>query len=356
MSNEWRQLEPVDAFAFLNAVRDDKHMELFEPSLCDVYLHPLDFFDGYDLIRISCKYSQPFVLLDYVSNGENHYYLDGSDFALQTLCTQRSVRVDEDNVLDYIDLYFSYVYERGNTVVYVRNHEGFTPSVTLDSSGDFFIIHTHLIYQDEMREAQLRVHKTGRIDIISPADVSFMDAPIGVESIPYPHPKGANIIEQTKALLSASETAREYLANAEGRGIEIEVFSSPNYQSIATNKPMIYLFMPAAQFTADYHQALLLAGALHDTQQIIDGYKRPSINEDAAVFFDINHDKNLKLIAGICKIVEELEELEISEAVTAMDNLGLAGVYEGFKNDVSAHALMDTYIQALRDRGIIIGG
>jgi len=355
MSDQWRELPTSDAIQFLDAVRDSDHGILFEPSVCKVFLHPLDFFDGYDLIRVSNQYSPPFMLLDYVSNGCNHYYLDGSDHAFQTLCSQKSVRLTAENVLQYIDIYFSYVYERGNTVVYIRHFEDYEPSLQQNEDG-YFIIHTRLIYQDEMRDAIVHVHPSGQIDIVSPANVSFLDAPQGHEDIAYIHPQEDNILEQTNALMSASETAQEYLKNISEHKIDIRVFSSPNYQATTFNKPIIYLFMPAAQLTADYHQVLLLGGALHDAQQIMGGYKRPSIDEDDVLFFNINHDKNLKLIAGICKIVEEFEALEMPEAVQAIENLGLRSVYEGFKANISADDLMERYIQALRDRGLIIEG
>jgi len=356
MGTDWRELQESDAHIFLDAVRDTSHAILFEPSVCKVFLHPLDFFDGYDLLRVSNQYSQPHMLFDYVSNGENHYYLDGSDHAFQTLCKQGSVRVNMGNVLAYIDLYFSYVYERGNTVVFMRRNDAPQPHIFMSDDEGHFIIHTQLLYQDELREAVVHVHKSGQIDIISPANVSFLDAPQGYESIPYIHPKADSILEQTKALLSASETGQAYLDDAQAHGIDIHVLSSPNYQATTVNKPTVYLFIPAAQYTADYHHALLLGGALHDMRQIMDGYKRPSVDEDEVVFFDINHDKNLKLIAGICKIAEEMEALNISEVVFALQNLGLGSVYQGFKDDVSSTDLMNIYIQSLKDRGVIIEG
>ena len=353
--NQWKQLTQDDALTFLDSVRDTKYGILFDPSVCEVFSHPLDFFDGYDLLRISNQYAKPHCLFEYLSNGCNHYYLDGSDHAFQTLYVQGSVRLTQDNVLDYIDMYFSYVYERGNTVVYIRDFESFNPSVQLREDG-VFVIQTRLIYQGESRDAVLHVHKTGQIDIVSPATVSFLDTPQGYETIDYIHPQSEELLEQTKALLSSSETAMEYIKLVDEQSVDIHVFSSPSYQVSTFNKPEIYLFMPAAQMTADYHQALLLAGGMHDAGQILGGYKRPSVDEDEVLFFDINHDKNLKLICGMCKIVEEYEALGFEEAVDAIQNLGLLSVYHGFKNDISVEALFELYIQSLKDSGYIIEG
>ena len=213
-----------------------------------------------------------------------------------------------------------------------------------------------LIYQNEKRKAVIHVHESGRIDIIDPAKVSFLDAPQGYTAISFIHPKSDSLLEQMKSLLSRTETGQKYIQHLEDLKVPVHILPSPNYQAMTINRPMIYMLMPAAQHTADYHQALLLAGAIHDMMQILGGYKRPSIDEEPALYFEINHDKNLKLACGICKIVEEYEALEAPEAVQAMDNLGLLDVYKGFRNDASAEALMHLYIQSLEKRGIIRKG
>ena len=367
MSSNWKQVKPDDAFQFLDAVRETDHSVLFEPSLCDVFLHPLDFFDGYDLLRISNTYAPPFVIMDYVSNGENHYYLDGSDHALQTLCTQGSVRLTEDNVLDYIDLYFSYVYERGNSIVFIRNPQNtnFKGSdgmgnhfkaiqkhtsvrVNWSDEDDAFVIHAPLLYQDKTREGVIHVAKNGRIDLIAPLKVSFLDAPRGVESIPIAHPKADDILRQMRDLLVKVPTGERLLKIADEKDVEIHVIGSPNYQAIATNKPTIYLFMPEAQFNADMHQALQLGGALRDMEQILGGYPRPSKDEDPQIFFAINYDKNLNLLMEICKIVEEFEEINIPEAVAAMRRIGIEDIYGGYKNNAEPDETHQIYIKMMK--------
>lgn len=372
MSNAWKQLSQQDAGAFLGTVQDDENSVLFEPSICEVFSRSLDFFDGYDLLRISNQYSPPFMLLDYVSNGENHYYLDGSDQAFQTLCAQGSVRLTADNVLDYIDMYFSYVYERGNSIVFIRDprdtsfkgsggmgvhfkaiqkHQSI--QVQWSDDEDVFIIHTPLLYQDKTHEGVIHVSKNGRINVLAPLTVSFLDTPQGVEVVPYTHPKADDVLRQVRDLLIKAPTGKRLLDIADEKDVEIRIVSSANYQAIATNKPLIYLFMPAAQYTADYHQALQLCGALRDIEQILGGFPRPSSDESPEVFFSISYDKNLNILCEICRIVEEFEDLNISEAMAAMRRLGIEDVYSGYKNGASPDEMLKIYTDMMIKQGFI---
>lgn len=371
--NNWKQLDQKEANQFLDAVRDAENSVLFEPAICEVFLHPLDFFDGYDLLRISNQYSPPFMIFDYLSNGDNHYYLDGSDDAFQTLCQQKSVRLTEDNVLGFIDMYFSYVYERGNSIVFIRdpqdtNFKGSDGmgvhfkaiqkmervSVSWSDDHDAFVIRTPLLYQEQTREGIIHVAKNGRIGVLEPLKVSFLDTPQAVEKVQLEHPKSKTILDQAKNLLVKSKGAKRLLDIADEKDVEIRVLSSPNYQAVTTNKPLIYLFMPAAQFTADYHQALQIVGAMRDMEQILGGFPRPSTEEPPEVFFAISYDKNLNLLMEICKIVDEYEALNIPEALSALRRIGIEDIYSGYKNNANPTEMLDIYVKMMMKQGFIV--
>lgn len=372
MTRPWTQLSDKDALEFLNAVREEDFRVFFEPSICEVFKHPLPFFHGYDLIRISNKYSPPFVLLDYISNGENHYYLDGSDAALQTICAQGSLSLDEENVLLYIDLYLSYVYERGNSLVYIddpqrtgiRGSDAFAvhfqaiqqhqdAQVKWDAKTKNFEIQTPLLYQEKSTQSLVLVNKKGKIAIKEPIAVSFLEKPKSFDSISYIHPKEAGILEQCRTILAKTAAGKRLLDVAETCKIEIRVISSPNIQAVAYNKPYVHVFMPADQYTADYPVALALAGALNDVEQILRGYKRPSIDEDDEIYLAINYDKNLKLLVEICKIAEEFEQSNDLDAVIGLRRLGQQDLYAAYKQRASATALMRVYLATLVEQGFI---
>jgi len=374
MTNDWSQLNADETLQFLDAVRseNDAYRIFFETSICEVFKRPLDFFDGYDLIRISNQYSPPFFIMDFLSNGENHYYLDGSDHGFQSMCVQKCVRLNEDNVLEYLDMYVSYVYERGNSLVFIRdgqdtNFKGSSGmgvhfkalqaveeiSVSFDAQNDSFSIKTPLLYQDKTRKSVIKVHKNGEIVVEHPLNVHFLDKSIHFEHINLKHPLQNEIIAQTRTLLEKSETAKRLLKIADEKDVDIHILSSPNYQAITSNKPTIFMAMPAAQHTADYHQALILGGALRDMEQTLGGFPRPSLEEPTEVYFAANYDKNLNLLMEICKMVEELDT---PEALEAMRRLGIEDLYKGYKSNASPDTMLQIYISMMTRQGFIIEG
>ncbi|MGB0719846.1 MAG: hypothetical protein ACPGRX_05205 [Bdellovibrionales bacterium] len=375
MSWNWQKQDDDAALAFLNAVRDADNPVLFEPSVCEIYKHPLPFYDGYDLIRIVNRYSPPFPLFDYLSNGENHFYLDGSDAALQTICARGSVTLDAHNVLQYIDLYLSYVYERGNSLVYIRDPQdtGFKGSdamgvhfqaikqhrnvnVTWNVGESCYEITAPLLYQDKAVESLVQVNKAGRIRVVKPVRVDFLNTPENTDCAALAHPRAQAIVEQCVTMLDSVPTGKQLLQLIEDHDIGISVISAPNIQAFAVNKPMVYLLTPAAQQTADYYQALVLAGALHDAGQIVNGYKRPSIDEPDQLLFDIQYDKNLKLIIAVCRIVDEFLDINIHEPLNILRRLGLQEVYAGYRAGMTMRALFDVYIDGLVAQGAISEG
>jgi len=373
MSDQWEILQARKATKLLKDVREDAFSVLFEPALCEFFIHPLDFFNGFDLIRISNHYSPPFMNFDYVSNGEQHYYLDGTDHAFQTLVRQGSVHITEDNVLAYIDMYFTYVYERGNSIVFIRDPQdtNFKGSdgmgvhfkalqkhqnldVSWNEKRQIFVIKTPLLYQNKTHQGVVNVHQDGCIEVVKPLRVSFLDTPDIFEDIEYVHPKEDAILEQAYGLIEKTKTGKRLLDLMREKEIPVRVLGSCNYQAVATNLPMIYLFMPSAQYTADYHQALQLVGAMRDVEQILNAYPRPSHEEPEEVFYAVSHDKNLNLLLEICKMVEELDEQGIEDGVSAMRRIGIEDVYTGFKNNLSPEALLRVYETMMMKQGFLV--
>lgn len=373
MTRPWTQFSHDETLEFLNAVRpkdSEDFRVLFEPSICEVYRHSLPFYDGYDLIRIVNKYSPPFVLLDYLSNGENHYYLDGSDAALQNVCAQNAMSLGTDNALSYIDLYLSYVYERGNSLVYIDDPQNTRQrgadamavhfqaiqqyhNAHITKKGDNFQITTPLLYQGKSVQSRIDVNKKGRIAVKEPIKVQFLDKPNMYEAIPFIHPKEKQIIEQCKTLLAKTQSGKRMIDVLETCKVELQIIANPNIQIVTYNKPAISLFMPAAMHTADYHQALLLAAAINDVEQIMRGYKRPSIDEDDEIYLTINYDKNLKALLEMIKIIDEFKNQGNDDALVTFRRFGFQELYAAAQQDKSMNEMMMVYLRILADQGYI---
>jgi hypothetical protein len=367
----WKQLEPDKATAFIKSVASAEEPVVFDLSLCEVHSMPMPFYDGYSLYRIVNKHMLPRLLLDYFSNGENHYYLNGSEQAFINLNAREAISLDEKNVWAYVDMYITYVYEHGNSLQFVSDpysmpqkgaqamemHFGAirhaqNSGVTYNAESGRFQITAPLIYQGKTTPGYIEVNKRGAIYIQKPVEVSFLTQ-LTPGPIPYRHPEEDKIIEQTVALLDAVPTGRELLEYARETDVPIRVWGSPNYHGFITNSGMIYMLMPAAEMTAKYTQVLVLAGALRDSMQISVGFIHPHPSKPEGFYAAVNYPKNLDIIMEMCKIVMEYEKNSTPEALQALDSMGFGNVYAAYKTGIRPEALMKVYIETLRRYGFL---
>lgn len=369
---QWKQLPSDEAIAFISAVASVDEATVFDLSLCEVHRTPLGFYDGYFLYRIVNRHMLPYLFLDYLSNGEKHYYMDGSDQAFHNLNSQGAISLDVDNARDYVDLYISYVYERGSSLSFISNpyntqYKGTAAmdihfkaimhhqdsSVKFNDSSQRFEIVAPLIYQDQTVQSLIEVEKSGAIHVVKPITVSFLSTLRPIKDIPYRHPDEVKIIEQAHNLLTSSQRGADLFKTVSEQPFELRVLSSPNYQGFTTNNRIIYIVMPGAQTTADYMQALVMAGCLRDVEQMTEKLFHPHPGVDEDVYALMNYGKNLDIIVEMCKIVEEFESKNVFEPLHELRKMGLEPMYSGYKNKMNEQALMATYMDMLERYGLI---
>lgn len=347
----WSRLKPEDSKLFLEAVCSDEAKLLFENSICDVYSLPLDFYDGYSLVRVANKYTIPYMQFDFLSNGENHYYLDGSEGAFHNLNARGAISLNQENVYDYLNLYISYVYERGNSLGFYDDKEN--SSVTVNPQTGHYEISTPLSYQDSTVQAQISVTDSGAIHVQKPVSVSFLEELSSGSAFSILHPYSTDIIEGSKSLLKLTTHGVKLVALLEEKKAGVQVISSPNYEGFCSNMRTIYMLMPAEERTAKYLQALILAGAIRDMEQVNGGYMHPHPTENADVFGDTCLGKNLDMIIEMCKIVDELEAQNIPEGLHDFSKLGFGPIYQAYKAGQDEDGLMKLYLSVLEEREII---
>ncbi len=352
---EWAQLSPQDSNDFLNAVTDSAEPAIFDAALCDVYGLPISFYDGYHLIRIVNRHMMPYLTLDYLSNGEDHYYLDGSEAAFHKLNARQALSLSDDNAINYLDFYISYVYERGNSLDFIRKKDSHSAALLGSDDGGRFKIEAPLSYQGGEINAQILVETNGAIHIEAPLRTSFLTELQPHIEINYRHPMEEKILGEAKSLLAQSVTGQALLDKVQNSAIDLRILNSPNYQGYIANNLTIYLTMPSAEQTGKYLQAIVLAYCLRDADQISNGFTRPSYKDDKTKFISTNHLKNLDMIEEICTIVEELEGQNIPEAYAGLEALDLEDVYQAYKNNVEGPELMQVYIDSLEKKDLVEG-
>lgn len=342
---DWIQLSPEDSKDFIDAVADSNEPAVFDPKLCYVMKAPLDFYDGYYLCRIVNNYMAPPFFLDYVSNGENHYYFDGSDSVFQNLNAQGAITLNNENVAEYFALYISYVYERGNSFEFPKK----TPKISLLSSDhNGFKLDTQLFYQGAIRDASVRIESSGAIHVDTPTRVSFLEALSPNAEIKYRHPMEGDIIEGTKSLMSITDKGQDFLDILSAHNGSIRIINSPNYMGITTSSGIIYISMPIIERSAKYTQAIMLACHIRDLHQNKHDFPRPPLSVDAETYINLNYGKNLDAILEMCIMVEEYEAQSAIGAISELENMGLDNLYLAQKNEDDAQKLMPLYLESLK--------
>lgn len=347
----WITLDSEQARNFIKAVSSEDDKVLFEPSICDVYQLPLDFYDGYHLTRISNKYTIPYLTMDYLSNGENHYYLDGSEAAFHNLNARGAISLNEKNAFDYLSLYISYVYERGNSMGFLGEFE--TSSVVFDEAAQAYRIETMLNYQGKEVEGSIDVTQGGVINVKKPLEVTFLDELSPTSSISYRHTNQDKILEDSKMLLMSTTNGTRLVEALNKYKPAIHILPSPNYQGFCTNTRAIYMCMPAEEQNAKYLQAIMLAGCIADMEQVLAGHTHPHPDTDEEFFGEASLGKNLDMIKEMCKIVEEYEQQEIPEGLHALNLLGFSSVYHTYKAGGDDNMMFEVYVAALKQQHII---
>ena len=349
----WESLSKQDATAFLQTVDNGLEPVFFDPDLCEVYRKNLPFYDGFALMRIVNKQWIPAFVLDYFSNGEQHYYLDGSERAFHNVNIQGAVKIQDDSVLDYIRMFISYVYERGNSLIFINNPnaKAAIPQPVFNSETESYELSLPLIYQSKEVPSQIEVTRDGKIFVKEPLEVSFLTELQPDTGNPLLHPYAEQVLEQIKSLLSVSNTAQAMLN--ENPEANIQILGTPNYQSFVTNGSAGYITMPAAEQNGKYMQALCYAAALRGIKQLKDGHFSAHPEHDKEIYTTINYGKNLDIFIEICKIVEEFEVKDITEPLGALAHIGLLSAYKSYKSGIRDYDLMAPYIQSLTEAGFM---
>lgn len=341
--SSWKKLHSADSEIFIKTVASQGEPYVFNEKASDVLQIPLPFYQDYHLVRILNKSMLPYLILDYLSNGTHHLYLDGSDAAFHHLNAIDSFSLRADNVADYVDLYISYVYERGNSLELAPNT---VPIVTQTAEG--FDLSLQLKFQERIVDGMISVSNNGVIHIKAPVNVCFLDT-LNTEKTPqYRHPLENQIKEQIEGLASITETGMAALQKMHSLQVDLRILTSPAYQTFCTDSKTAYITMPATEQNAKYTQVLDFVSVIKDIELSLEEQRyRPSPYQTSAALqteaTGLHLAKNLESILEMCKIVKELEEQNIPEALYALKNSGLYGIYQGFEKNHSKNVLLGIY-------------
>jgi len=109
MQPSWTRLNREQAHQILNKLSGHKDAVVFSKEATEVSWRSLPFFNNYRLYRLINYATMPTFSMMYLSNGDEFISVDGTANPIYTVNEKDSIRLNEMNVIPYLDFFFSNV-------------------------------------------------------------------------------------------------------------------------------------------------------------------------------------------------------------------------------------------------------
>ena len=175
MLYDWQKLERDDAEKMIGAVRSAADAMLFSISSSEVTSSTLPFYNVLKAFRLSNYASLPVFSMDFLSDGTDYIYLDGSLEALVEANERDGMRLSPRNVLMYLDFYFKNVLQDdGEIHTYHPETEQLqtglhlsAPQITYRPDDFSYMVQCPLYVDGAVMSAQIFVSAKGEVRIES---------------------------------------------------------------------------------------------------------------------------------------------------------------------------------------------
>lgn len=174
----WHRLDRDKTIDMIGRVKSAAEAMLFTPVTSEAKCTRLPFLKSFLLYRLTNFSSLPTFSMDFISNGETFFYMDGADTAIRQMVAMGELELNEENIIAYLNFYYCYVRLPEGEIILLKNPEE-APHIDL--------------YEEERREALdvipegieiERDHTNGGFLVLAPAlyDSSPMQVLITISS------------------------------------------------------------------------------------------------------------------------------------------------------------------------------
>lgn len=364
---DWQILPPETAKSFLKAVQDEAFSGLFAGDHYELWAKNLVFSDGYSQYSLANQAMMPYFTLDFVSNGENHYYLDGSELPVSLLIEREALRLNTDNILHYLDFFDDVVFDPARKVKFsvhahdtghagpsamkhhFRTMEYFSElKISHDPKTGHFDLHLPVLLNSESVKGHVQVEESGKITILKPVRADLMDREHqDRRNLRYQHPHEATILDENRAILEKSETGARLLEVADHYGAKIRIITGIGHRAFAPSAAEAFIVVPYYVERYSPYQLLDLAGVLREVELQLLEEKRPAVTADPDDYTTLNCARNLDVLLYMCKMVEELDAAGYPEILQAFRKSGFEAIYSGYKNQTPLEDLFRVYSELM---------
>lgn len=349
---QWQLLETDKTQKFIDEVKDSDFLVLFEGPAYELWARPLPFLDGYSHYSLSNQSMIPYFTLEYISNEENHYYLDGSEHSLEILIKRDALRLTKDNVMSYIAFHSDIAFYPHRKVKFITD-PSHTPYggasamahhfktlkyqsdmiVSESITEDCFYIDMPLLHNGQTVDGHVQVMKTGQINILEPSYVPLMDQKRDHAPLHYSHPHEEHLLrDNIDILIQSAEGKRLYetILSYNGR---LRVISGTGGNGFAPNSSVGFVVAPQNIETYSPYQVIALAGVLRHMEQHLMDIPRPDPSGPLNDVLEKNCALNLDVLLKICIIADELKDAGFPDVLLKFKQSGFEDLYSAYKND-----------------------
>lgn len=182
---QWQRLDRDTTIKVIDSVKSNDNQGMFNATTSEVQRARLPFYKNYSIYKVTNFASLPSFTFHFLSDGKFFHYLDGTETPIYTVNDKGELNLDKNNVLSYLEFYFSQVGDDdGNDVIVVINPHDmplldsldadaydtvfnhYKPSEThYDGGFDAYEIETDLYSDSQMVRAKIEVNVKGRVKI-----------------------------------------------------------------------------------------------------------------------------------------------------------------------------------------------
>jgi len=181
---DWHRLDRDKTVTMINSVKSAADALMFSPTTSEAKCARLPFYTNHLLYRLTNFSSMPIFTMDFIGDGEKYVYLDGSDFPIKEVNEIGGLKLDEDNVIAYLNFYFFNVRTEDGDILILRNiQEGMSidlydderrenldiepddAEVIFDPNTEKFLVFTPLYYLGGLVAAKITVTKDGTVEV-----------------------------------------------------------------------------------------------------------------------------------------------------------------------------------------------
>lgn len=185
MQYNWTKLDRDAMRTFLENVRSSAEPMLFSPQTSEVTHAPLPFYKQHALYRLVNYAALPLFQMDFLGDGKQFVYLDGSQAPLDHVNATEPPQLSQDTVLDYLQFVFDMTRAQGHDMMVITDiaNAPLLDSLNSEQQAEILAHHENAVihYDDEQQHfhvtstlldngalvaAEIAIDKTGHVNII----------------------------------------------------------------------------------------------------------------------------------------------------------------------------------------------